>query len=661
MNIRPRLALLFAGVGVLAVAVTSGVNYIMAESALKVTVANQLVGLRSAKASHIETAFRDLRRTIEVKSADSATARAYLAFQAAFPKTSSVKLQDLYVKPIGGITDRSMIVDPGDSSPFTSVHKQFHPGLHDFRLSLGIVDVFLCEPKTGAILYTDRKGADFAANLGDPNLRDSGLTEVVLKCFRNNRTSISDLKPYAPSLNYPATFLACPIRNGHIVVGVFAAQIGFQQIDELATPGTTNREGLGESGETLIVGPDLALRNDSHGIAHMKDLKQDLKAQGLSGATLLEIEQTKMTALTIKVGPEYANALTADGYMETTNYRGKKVLAAYEPLSITGLRWGIVVEQDQAEAYEPLVSLRNTSLLAGCGMLLVTLLLAYLVSGSFTRPLAKLSEAARRFGGGELGVRAGLKGKDEYASLGRTFDQMVAQQERFDEAAASIRRNIVHDLKTPVAVVKGMAETLQQPGVAEEVALRTELIETIVQESERLLDDLQDILLPVTANYKPNLEGFDFSRLVMVTANLERHTSRAGRHKIEVTGANSPISILADRRKIRRALENLIGNAVKYSPGEGKEVHLSIEEDEEEVRLMIRDQGLGMTPEQLARVLGIGGRVEEHANMGIEGTGFGLSSVQQILLAHGGELLASSQVGAGSTFTVVLPKRPAVS
>ncbi|MFX8685117.1 hypothetical protein ABTM63_20290, partial [Acinetobacter baumannii] len=72
-----------------------------------------------------------------------------------------------------------------------------------------------------------------------------------------------------------------------------------------------------------------------------------------------------------------------------------------------------------------------------------------------------------------------------------------------------------------------MAETLEQPGIVEDTDLRSELIETIVLESDRLLDDLQDILLPVTADYKPAIERFDLSRLLMVTANLERHTSRA--------------------------------------------------------------------------------------------------------------------------------------
>lgn len=637
-------------------AVTSAVNYVMAEAALKVTVANQLVGLRSAKARHIETAFRDLRRTIEVKAADASTLRAFLAFRDAFPKSGAPTLRKLYSGDFIPGKDRSTVSDAGDSSAYTSVHRTFHSSFHDFRISLSVADVFLCDPATGVLLYSDQKGTDFAAKLSDPALANSSLADAVARCFRNDRTTISDLRPYEPSHNYPAAFIAAPIRVGPKVVGVFATQIGLAQIDSLATPDSASREGLGDTGETLILGPDLTLRNDSHSVSHLQALKEDLKSQGVSSEKLRSIDRTKSTVLAFSVGEKYSQSLLSDGYMETTNYRGKKVLAAYEPLTIAGLHWSLVVEQDQAEAYEPLVNLQRTSMYAGCGMLLVTLLLAYLVSGSFTRPLGKLSEAARRFGEGEHGVRSGISGHDEYGALGRTFDQMVAQQENFDEAAAAIRRNIVHDLKTPVAVIKGMAETLEQPGVAEDVPLRTELIETIVQESERLLDDLQDILLPVTADYKPAKERFDLSRLVDVTANLERHTSRAGRHKITVTGADKPVWIAADRRKIRRALENLVGNAVKYSPGEGKEVNLSVEETPSEIRVRVSDQGLGMTPEQLETVLGKGGRVEEHAQMGIEGTGFGLGSVTQILRAHGGELRAESQVGKGSIFTVILPK-----
>jgi two-component system phosphate regulon sensor histidine kinase PhoR len=202
-----------------------------------------------------------------------------------------------------------------------------------------------------------------------------------------------------------------------------------------------------------------------------------------------------------------------------------------------------------------------------------------------------------------------------------------------------------------------MAESLQEPSVKADEAVSSEFVGSIVSESDRLLDDLQDILQPVEAGYIPDVEEFDVCALVSSVVNAERHTGRAENHKLTLDGADAPIFLLADRRKIRRVVENLISNAVKYSPGNGKTVSTEIRVVGKRVAIHVVDQGLGLTPEQLKDLLGKGGRVEDHARLGIEGTGIGLGSVRHILQAHGGELRAQSSPGLGSRFTAIIPIR----
>jgi len=182
------------------------------------------------------------------------------------------------------------------------------------------------------------------------------------------------------------------------------------------------------------------------------------------------------------------------------------------------------------------------------------------------------------------------------------------------------------------------------------------MADAIGEESTRLLDDLQDILVPVSREYKPDPEDFDISLLIEAVGRAQRNALRAGGHKVIVGGTDRPILVNADRRKIRRVVENLVGNAIKYSPGLGKRVWLELSADDDVVEITVKDEGLGMTPEQLAKVLGSGGRVAEHAKLGIEGTGLGLGSVRLILNAHGGELRVESEQGVGSTFRVILPR-----
>jgi signal transduction histidine kinase len=227
---------------------------------------------------------------------------------------------------------------------------------------------------------------------------------------------------------------------------------------------------------------------------------------------------------------------------------------------------------------------------------------------------------------------------------------------RIEQVSHSLRRNIVHDLKTPVTVIRGYADTLLTPGMADDAELREEMLHGIAEQTERLLDDLKDILVPLDETWRPQLDLFDLSPLIEKAVVAERHTSRAALHKFEVEGTEQPCHIRADRRKIRRVVENLLSNAVKYSPGSGKVVAVNVERNGGEIRIVFRDQGIGMTERQLEHVLSGSGRVVDEA-LGIEGSGFGLDSCRRVLEAHGGSLLASSEIGVGSTFTAILPSR----
>ncbi|RYG28316.1 HAMP domain-containing histidine kinase, partial [bacterium] len=299
------------------------------------------------------------------------------------------------------------------------------------------------------------------------------------------------------------------------------------------------------------------------------------------------------------------------------------------------------------------------ALIASLAVLLVIGAAAYLLAKNFVAPITAMNAAARRFAKGERGIRlAEAHRDDEFGELATQFNAMVEESDRQEKIQQGIRRNIVHDLKTPVTVIKGMGETLTFPEMAEDPTWRDEMVRAIVEQSDRLLDDLKDILQPIDTNYRPDVEEFDLSLLIERVVKSEKHTSRAADHLLVIEGTEAPVMIQGDRRKLRRVYENLLSNAIKYSPGTGKRVIVSLQKREgDEVAISFQDEGLGMDAEQLRSVLGSGGRIESHAQMGIEGTGFGLDSVQTVLRAHGGTLEAISQPNQGSTFTAVLPIR----
>lgn len=232
--------------------------------------------------------------------------------------------------------------------------------------------------------------------------------------------------------------------------------------------------------------------------------------------------------------------------------------------------------------------------------------------------------------------------------------QSVRKQE---EVNHSIRRNIVHDLKTPLTVIKGYAETLLIPGVCDDAEMRDELLQGVVESCDRLLDDIKEIIEPLTGVYVPQRAEMDLATTLQKVVMAERHTERSKSHQLVLMGTDAPAPYHGDRRKLMRVFENLISNAVKYSPGHGKTVTIRLQRGPGEYAVSIHDEGLGMTDVQLARVLNRGGRVVEET-LGIEGSGFGLSSCQLVLEAHGGRLDARSEPGKGSIFAAILPDSP---
>lgn len=228
--------------------------------------------------------------------------------------------------------------------------------------------------------------------------------------------------------------------------------------------------------------------------------------------------------------------------------------------------------------------------------------------------------------------------------------QSVAQAERVNH---SLRRNLVHDLKTPITVIKGYGETLGM--VREDEEMFGELLGGILESCDRLLADVKDIIEPMEGAWTPKKEEFDLSLMLQKVVLAERHTERSRTHTIEIEGCEEPVVVLADRRKLMRVVENLLSNAVKYSPGAGKSVWVRLRQAGDLVAIEVKDEGLGLSGDQIQRVLNDCERVVDES-LGIEGSGFGLNSCQMVLRAHGGELQVESEVGAGSVFRAVIKR-----
>lgn len=228
-----------------------------------------------------------------------------------------------------------------------------------------------------------------------------------------------------------------------------------------------------------------------------------------------------------------------------------------------------------------------------------------------------------------------------------------------ERTAARQQRDFVgmasHEFRTPLAIIDSATEILSGPyQINEQQKLKRF---KMIRDSVRRLNDLVDSVLDFTrldggaVKFQP--EPLDLGALLLAVA--ERVEAAQTARRVTLTLPPQPISAVGDPRLLDHVFANLIGNAVKYSPGrDGVNVVAAAEDNE--IRVAVADQGVGIPAEETAKVFDRFYRAS--TSSGIHGTGIGLYIVDQFVRLHGGKVTVESAVGVGSTFTVRLPRTP---
>jgi signal transduction histidine kinase len=291
--------------------------------------------------------------------------------------------------------------------------------------------------------------------------------------------------------------------------------------------------------------------------------------------------------------------------------------------------------------------------------LVLSLLLAWLVSRWVARPLQHMATAARAVADGAYDTELPLDGPSEVRSLASAFNTMVRRVQVSRKAQRDFVANVSHELKTPLTSIQGFAQAILD-GTATDVQAQRHAAGVIYDESDRLRRMVEDLL--DLARLDAGQVAFTFAPVDLVAllrGVIDRLGLRANEKGVELqTDWAAQPNLLADGDRLAQVFTNLVDNAVKHTP-EGGRVLVRSRLDQGWALVEVEDTGPGISPDDLSRIFERFYQVDRSRRGGEgHGVGLGLAISREIVAAHGGQLTAHSTPGQGSLFTARLPLAP---
>jgi two-component system sensor histidine kinase BaeS len=276
---------------------------------------------------------------------------------------------------------------------------------------------------------------------------------------------------------------------------------------------------------------------------------------------------------------------------------------------------------------------------------LLTVGVAMLLANRVIRPVQALTVATRRMRAGDGTARAATTARWEIAELTAAFNEMAEHVARNDRQRKELVSDISHELRTPLGTIRGWLVAAQD-GLAD---LDRDLVSSLLEETlllQHLVDDLGDLALADAGQLR--LEPVELN-----LAALLRHVASAGDGRTTVD-APADLTVLADPMRLRQAVGNLVANAERHTPPDGR-ITLSARRADSWVVVDVTDTGPGIAAEDLPHVFDRFWRADKSRNRRTGGSGLGLAIVRQLVELQGGEVDVAGVPGTGSTFTLRLP------
>jgi signal transduction histidine kinase len=300
-------------------------------------------------------------------------------------------------------------------------------------------------------------------------------------------------------------------------------------------------------------------------------------------------------------------------------------------------------------------SRNSLSLVFSC-VTVAMIVIGYVLAITISRPIIRLREVSNAVASGDLDQQSGLQRRDEIGDLARSFDSMVYQlknrtaeliQSEKLSAIGQMAAGIAHDVKNPLAVVKGMSEELKEDFRSEPQML--EYLDMISKNADRANTIISD-LMKFSRESKFEKSYLNLFDTVTSALRLTEYLARKGKVQVELVKRGDKLMLYYDPQQIEQVLINLIQNAIQAMPKGGK-LTLAVGEHNHSAIIQVQDTGVGIPEENIKKIFD---PFFTTKSIG-EGTGLGLSVSYGIIKNHDGDIRVQSKVGKGTIFTIRLP------
>ena len=428
-NVAKKLPVTILAIALAACAAVGVSNYLGAKQELRDQAVQKLTAISGARKAALGDYLASIRQDLKSQAANPLVGDAIREFTYAWRllgDSATARLQQLYIDenphPIG---EKENLDFAADGSTYSDVHKKYHPWFRLFLRERAYYDIFLFDPD-GNLVYTVFKELDYATNLNSGEYKDTDLGHAF-RAARDAESADSqfffDFRPYAPSHGAPASFISTPVTDGRgTAVGVLVFQMPIGRLNGLLN----DSAGLGESGETYLVGRDHLMRSDSR-----------------------FSEQSTILKRTVESAPAKAALAGETGVIEALDYRGIEVLSVYTPFEFLGTRWAMLAEIDSGEILTPVKEMRNWALFSSVIVLAVVGAVGTLFARGVTGPLVRVAAALRSLADGNKSIEIpGLERTDEIGDLARAaqvFRANALHAERQQEERREEERRTAED------------------------------------------------------------------------------------------------------------------------------------------------------------------------------------------------------------------------